>query len=200
MRNLPCILPLLFFALCLACLSLSACSRSTPTSYYVLESAESDSASGPLPSTSLRVAPVTVPHYLDRNGLIRNGGSPVSIDLSDTHQWAEPPAEGIRRVIQAEMAGPMLQRQIHVQANADDSESDYNLFVHVENFAVQNPGNVRLTATWRCDKGRRTIAQGLFNASENLADDTVQTMVKAQSSLVRQLARWILGQMPRAGK
>lgn len=193
MRNLSCRVPLLFFCLCIL---LCACSRSTPTYYYVLESSESDSASGPLPATSLRVAPVTVPHYLDRNSLIRNGGSPASLDLSDSHQWAEPPADGIRRVIQAEIAGPLRKRQIHVQANADDSESDYTLFVHVENFASQNPGTVRLTATWRCEKGRKVIAQGLFNASEVLADETVPALVRAQSSLVRQMASWMLDQMP----
>lgn len=189
-------LPLLILGLCLV---LCACSRSTPTFYYVLESSESSSASGPLPATSLRVAPVTVPHYLDRNSLIRHGSSHVSLDLSDTHQWAEPPADGIRRVIQAEIAGPLRQRQINVRANADDSDSDYHLFVHVENFAVQNPGTVRLTASWRCEKDRRVIAQGLFNASESLADETVPTLVRAQSSLVRQLANWLLKQMPDLG-
>ncbi len=203
------------------CCGLSAgCGRSTPTTYYVLESTAPDMASGPLPTTSLRVAPVTVPQYADKSSLVRQGGaqagpnaggahdSSVSISLDDTQQWAETLPEGIRRVVQAELAGPLRQKKVHVLANADESDSDYTLFIHVERVDVQKAAGAganaadmgaataRLSAQWRCEKDRRVVAQGVFSDSEAMKDAAPQTQVRAQSALVRRMAAWILGQLP----
>ena len=50
---------------------MAACSRSTPTNYYLLESRLTPVSAESLPGKSLRVAPVTVPEYLDRGGIAR---------------------------------------------------------------------------------------------------------------------------------
>ena len=191
---------LILLSLLLSSLVLCACGRSAPTSYYVLESAAPEMASGPLPSTSLRVAPVTVPQYHEKVGLIRNGSTPVSISVSDTQQWAESLPEGIRRVVQAEMAEPLRQKKIHVLANADESDSDYSLFIHVERLDFVGADTVRLTAQWRCEKANRILAQGVFSDSEKVRDDSAQAQVQAQSALVRRMAAWILEQLPKLGK
>lgn len=200
---------LVLLTLLFAAIALCACGRSTPTSYYVLESTAPDMASGPLPSTSLRVAPVTVPQYADKTSLVRQDGvgasrsSAVRLSLDDTQQWAETLPEGIRRVVQAELAEPLRQKKVHVLANADESDSDYTLFIHVERLdSVANAAQhtARLAAQWRCEKDRRVLAQGVFSDSETMQDDAPQTLVQAQSSLVRRMAAWILGQLPKLAK
>lgn len=210
---------LVLLTLLFASIALCACGRSTPTSYYVLESTAPDMASGPLPSTSLRVAPVTVPQYADKTSLVRQDGaqqgqnpgpnpgashsSAVRLSLDDTQQWAETLPEGIRRVVQAELAEPLRQKKVHVLANADESDSDYTLYIHVERLdSVANAAQhtARLAAQWRCEKDRRVLAQGVFSDSETMQDDAPQTLVQAQSALVRRMAAWILGQLPKLGK
>ena len=213
----------LFLLTLCCCVALCACGRSTPTNYYVLESTAPDMASGPLPSTSLRVAPVTVPQYADKTSLVRQGvaqqgsnsgpnqgpnagashGAAVSITLDDTQQWAESLPEGIRRVVQAELAEPLRQKKVHVLANADESDSDYTLFIHVERLdSVANAAQhtARLAAQWRCEKDRRVLAQGVFSDSESMQNDAPQTLVQAQSALVRRMAAWILGQLPKLAR
>lgn len=184
----------LLLVLCV-CFALCACGRSTPTRYYVLESAAQPAASGDMPATRLRVAPVSVPHYLDRTSLVQRGTQAGSLDVDDTQQWAEPLAEGVRRVVQEELAGPLRQKGVHVLANADDSDSNYMLFIHVERLEAFSADTARLTAQWRCEKNRRIVAQGVFSASEKLAGEGTPALVQAQSSLVRQLATWILGHL-----
>lgn len=205
---------LVLLTMLFAAIALCACGRSTPTNYYVLESTAPDMASGPLPSTSLRVAPVTVPQYADKTNLVRQGvaqqganaganGSAVSISLDDTQQWAETLPEGIRRVVQAELAEPLRQKKVHALANADESDSDYTLFIHVERLdSVANAAQhtARLTAQWRCEKDRRVLAQGVFSDSETMQNDAPQTLVQAQSALVRRMAAWILEQLPKLAK
>ena len=179
-------------ALCV-CFALCACGRSTPTRYYVLESAAQNLPSGDMPATSLRVAVVSVPQYLDRTSLVQRGAQTGSLNVDDTQQWAEPLAEGVRRVVQEALAGPLRQKGVHVLANADDSDSDYTLYLHVERLEAFSTDTARLTAQWRCEKNHRVVAQGVFSASENLASgaDTA-ALVQAHSSLVRQMASWIL--------
>lgn len=188
----------LLFGLCV-CLALCACGRSTPTSYYMLESAAEAGASGDLPKTSLRVAPVSLPQYLNHTGLVRPGAQTVHLTVDDSHQWAEPLSEGIRRVVQAELAGPLRQMGVHVQANADDSDSDYTLFVHVERLDTGKGGEVVLVAQWRCEQGRKVLAQGVFSGSGKIPGETAVALVQAQSSLVRQMAQWILEHLPKLG-
>ena len=60
---------ILFLSLVLLTL-LSGCARSTPTRYYLLESALDPVKADTLPSKNLRVAQVTVPDYLDRNSIV----------------------------------------------------------------------------------------------------------------------------------
>ena len=189
----------LLSSLCL-CVALCACGRSTPTYYYVLESTAATAVSGDLPATSLRVAPVSVPQYLDRTGLVRHGAQPENLTVEESHQWAEPLAEGIRRVVQAELAAPLRGKGVHVLANADDSDSTYTLFIQVERLEAVQPGTVRLVAQWRCDRNGRTRAQGIFAENRAVEGEGVTAQVQAQSALVRQLAAWIEAQLPNLGK
>lgn len=185
-------------ALCV-CLTLCACGRSTPTRYYVLESAAPEVASGDMPATSLRVAAVSVPQYLDRTSLVQRGAQAGSLNVDDTQQWAEPLAEGVRRVVQEALAAPLRQKGVHVLANADDSDSDYVLFIHVERLEAFSADTARLAAQWRCEKNRRIVGQGVFSASEKMAGEGTSALVQAHSALVRQMAAWILERLPVSG-
>lgn len=189
---------LLLSTLCV-CVALCACGRSTPTRYYVLESTGPAVVSGDLPATSLRVAPVTVPQYLDRTGLVWHGAQPENLTVEESHQWAEPLADGIRRVVQAELAAPLRGKGVHVLANADDSDSTYVLFIHVERLEAVQSGTVRLVAQWHCDKNGRAVAQGVFAENRAVEGTGMTAQVQAQSALVRQLAAWIEGQLPQPG-
>ena len=54
----------------LALLALAGCGRSTPTNYYLLESGMTPVTADDLPPTTLRVAMVEVPNYLNRNNIV----------------------------------------------------------------------------------------------------------------------------------
>ena len=187
----------IFLLSCLCvCVAFCACGRSMPTHYYILESSGTTMTSGGLPTTSLRVAPVSVPQYLDRTGIVRHGVQPENLTVEETYQWAEPLAEGIRRVVQEELAGLLRGKGVHVLANADDSDSTYTLFIHVERLEAVQPGSVRLMAQWRCDRNAHTKAQGFFAEDCTVEGEGITAQVQAQSVLVRHLAAWIESQLP----
>ena len=69
---------------------LSGCARSTPTRYYLLESALEPVKADTLPTRNLRVAQVTVPDYLDRNSIVSRVNGETELVVSQFHAWAEP--------------------------------------------------------------------------------------------------------------
>ncbi len=73
----------LFIFLALTVL-LAACARSTPTNFYLLESRLTPVSTDSLPAKSLRVAPVSVPEYLDREGIVSRVG-----ESRPSRPWAE---------------------------------------------------------------------------------------------------------------
>ena len=108
---------------------LCGCGRSTPTRYYLLESALGPVKADSLPSKTLRVAQVTVPDYLDRNSIVSRVNGQTELIVSQFHAWAEPVGHGVRRVVQEVLTAPMLAAGFNVLAAGDDTRADYVLLV-----------------------------------------------------------------------
>ncbi|MEH6585612.1 MAG: PqiC family protein [Halioglobus sp.] len=95
----------LSWKLCVGLLSLlvlSACGTTPVSSHYRL------SALAPLPSVadglSLGVGPVSIPEYLNRDGLVRSDGA-NALSIAGSERWAEPLEDGVTRVTILNLAG-----------------------------------------------------------------------------------------------
>ena len=105
--------------LCLLACLLTACGKSAPTYYYLLESGEKPFAAPSLPATSLRIAHVGIPGYLDRQGVVsRREGDPL-LNVNNFDIWAEPLDQGIRRVLREVLSPSLLAGDIAVQTTDD---------------------------------------------------------------------------------
>ena len=69
--------------LALLTLLLTACGRSAPTHLYLLDSGQPPLTADSLPAASLSIAPVSVPDYLDRNGLVRRSDGQTRLEVSE---------------------------------------------------------------------------------------------------------------------
>ncbi|RLQ21950.1 membrane integrity-associated transporter subunit PqiC [Seongchinamella sediminis] len=88
-------------------LAVTACGTTPPASHYRLSAQESlpASAAGP----ALGVGPVSIPQYLDRDGMVRSDGA-NRLQIASSERWAEPLDQGITRVLSLNLAG-LLQTQ-----------------------------------------------------------------------------------------
>lgn len=88
-------------------LAVTACGTTPPAQHYRL------SAQGSLPTSAagpaLGVGPVSIPQYLDRDGIVRSDGA-NSLQIASSERWAEPLDQGITRVLSLNLAG-LLQTQ-----------------------------------------------------------------------------------------
>ena len=85
--------------LTLIILLLISCASSAPTSYYELATVTINPISSPSSAHQvIGIGPTTLPGLLNRKAIVTHNAE-HNIQLATTHQWAEPLAENIPRVI-----------------------------------------------------------------------------------------------------
>lgn len=190
-RSLP-----LLLLLCL----LTACGRSSPTNYYLLESSSGLMEVQGLPRTSLRLAQVSLPAWLDRIGIVSRAEGQNRLVIAEFHAWAEPLGQGIARVLQAALCPPLLASGIDVLPVAADSGGDYLLFVEMQRLDGRLGGMAVLQARWTLqDRSGMILGRGIHAAEEPVAGDAAPAneaeatqgydlLVQAQSRLVQNMA------------
>ena len=176
---------------------LSGCARSTPTRYYLLESALDPVKADTLPSKNLRVAQVTVPDYLDRNSIVSRVNGETELVVSQFHAWAEPVGHGVRRVVQEVLTPPLLAVGLNVLAPGDDTRADYVLLVDLQRLDGNFDSKAVLEARWTL-KNRHddVIARGIYADAEPVEGKTYDVLTAAESRMVRRMGEHLAARLP----
>ncbi len=176
---------------------LSGCARSTPTRYYLLESALDPVKADTLPSKNLRVAQVTVPDYLDRNSIVSRVNGETELVVSQFHAWAEPVGHGVRRVVQEVLTPPLLAVGLNVLAPGDDTRADYVLLVDLQRLDGNFDSKAVLEARWTL-KNRHddVIARGIYADVEPVEGKTYDVLTAAESRMVRRMGEHLAARLP----
>ena len=172
---------------------LTACGRSAPTHFYLLDSGQPPLTADALPAISLGIAPVSVPDYLDRNGLVRRSDGQARLEVSELDIWAEPLGQGARRVLGEVLAARLLPRGVDVIA-AGDRQGEFELAVALERLDGDTPGTARLQARWQLSRGGEALDRGIYAAGED-AGMSSASLVAAQSRLLQGLGDHLAGRL-----
>lgn len=178
-------------------LSMLACGRSTPTNYYLLESGLAPIQAANLPRTTLRVAQVEAPSYLNRNNIVSRVKGETRLILAEFHLWAEPVTNGVRRVVEEVLTGPLLDSGITVLPTGTESGGDYVLLLDLQRL----DGNFNEKAVLECrwtllDRDEKPVDRGIFAAEEQVNGANYNILVGAESSLVRNLGHHLAEKLP----
>lgn len=184
-------------------LSVSACVGRTPdTDYFVLQSGLSlspvDAIDKNMPCVQVRR--VDIPGYLNRDAIVTRGQSGVRLTLPNFRAWAEPLGSGMQRVLAESLIQPLLAQGVLLQALDDEGPAALQLSVQVYRFDGVLGGQVRLEARWTLrDTKERILARGLVAESESAGHD-YESLVLAQSVLVRRMGEKIAAPLAVAAK
>lgn len=186
---IPCLLALIF--------CLSACGRSTPTNFYLLESGLGPLQASKLPATTLRVAQVEAPSYLNRNNIVSRVNGETKLILAEFHLWAEPVTNGVRRVVEEVLTRPLLENGITVLPSGTDSGGDYVLLLDLQRL----DGNFNEKAVLECrwtllNSDEKALDRGIFSAEEQVNGADYNLLVGAESKLVRDLGSYLAKTLP----
>lgn len=145
--------------------------------YYLLQPSATDLAQG-----DVEVSSITIPGYLKMSN-IALAVSDNEIRPAQYHLWSESLEDGIRRVLEAELASELKQ--------ADREEVSLRIDLEIEIFHATESGLVLLKGTWRL-RGEDAKEQG-FSIQTNIAADGYSAAVRAQVSALSTLAKTIVG-------
>lgn len=177
--------------------SLCGCGRSTPSNFYMLESSLNSIRTNNLPQTTLRIAAIDTPAYLSRNNIVSRVNGETRLILAEFHLWAEPVGNGVHRIIEETLTGPLLENGITVLPVSSESRSDYTLIIDLQRL----DGNFNEKAAFECqwtllNRDDRAINRGIYSNSEQVAGADYNILVKAESELVKNFGQYLADQLP----
>lgn len=188
---------LLFAALLCLPFFIMACGRSTPTQYYLLESSLGTVQAESLPKTTLRIAQVETPAYLNRNNIVSRVDGQTRLILAEFHLWAEPVGNGVRRVVEEVLTQPLLAQGINVLPFGTEERGDYVLLLDLQRLDGNFNEKAVIVCYWTLlDRNDNTLGRGIFSAEEQVQGADYNILVGAESKLTRDLGVYLGQKLP----
>ncbi|MDR1855578.1 MAG: PqiC family protein [Desulfovibrio sp.] len=167
---------------------LVACGRSAPITYYLFESQWPVQTVDRLGGKNLGIARVTVPEYLDRNGIVTRIEGKSQLSIAQFHCWAEPLSGNIGRVLREEFTRVLMPKGIAVEDD-EAQRTTWSFTMDVERLDGTMGGKVTFIAGWSLLKGGAVLSRGLVVDDAPVEGATYDDLVLAQSRLVHKTAR-----------
>ena len=173
------------FPIIICALALGSCSIGYP-SFYTL------SAEGPSPDTDgirIGVGPVILAEYMDRPNLVVQT-SANQMEVAERHLWAGDLDNSISRVLSVNLGRQLNTGNFRTYPWLRDSEVDYQVAMDIREFVAGSDGYAHLEANWRVYSlpGRKLNASKTFIDKEPIKKESFESMVAAQSELLRRLS------------
>lgn len=186
--------PILLFLLAL---TLTACGRSAPTSFYLLESGVTAMQVDNMPNKTLRVAQVETAGYLQRNNIVSRVQGQSKLILADFHLWAEPVSAGVRRVVEETLLQPMLESGINLLPSATEERGDFTLLLDVQRLDGNFNEKAVLESWWTLlNRDDKPVARGMYSAEKMVNGTTYNDLVAVESGLVRDFGKYLAQKLP----
>ncbi len=172
----------------LACVG---CGSSKAARYYMLSASAQrvTPAAGHVSPRMIRVGPVRLPAYLDRQQMVsRVTGNAIKIAQYD--RWAEPLQDGVLRVLVSNLSALLPNDQVQSYSSANTIFFDYRIGVDIRRLDGVPGGTAELVAHWtiRADKGQPTLRQTEGPLTIPVADSTYDALARAESELLARLS------------
>lgn len=174
---------------------LAACSGSPSTIYHTLSSstvpAKSVKLSKPIPS--LGVGPVQVPSLLDRQGVVLRKDE-YSVEVSKLHEWGGELEDEFTSTLAQHLQMRLPDSQVRTVPWELEQTPVYQVTITVAQFDGIPAGKARLRGRWQLQRAKtgKGVHASLFDLEHQVADESVEAIVRAQSRLLSELADHII--------
>ena len=171
-------------------LLLAGCVGSTPPAqFYLLEplTVAQSVGSSVADKPTLALAPVRIPHYLERAQLVTASGK-NTYQLDEMNRWAESLDDNITRVMLQELTS-LVPADVVLASSQRAKQAQLRLLVTILEFHIDPQGQAKLAAQWQVSRGEEVIVsrQSVFEIPANSHD--AQVKVQALNQCLNQLNR-----------
>lgn len=167
-------------ALLLSMLLQVACVGTTPPSqFYLLEPLTETNVltSATTAKLTLSVAPVRIPHYLERAQMVTAVGK-NTYQLDELHRWAEGLDDNMTRVMLQDLS-LLLSADVVSTNSYRAKQAQLRLAVTVLEFHIDPQAQAALTAQWQVSRADKVVLSQKSQYSVSASGDDMQVKVQA---------------------
>jgi uncharacterized protein len=136
---------------CMTAVGLGGCAGSAPSRFYVLTAVSTSEPQQPLlgdlREVAIGVGPVELPRYLDRPQMATRAG-PYELHFAEFHQWAEPLAGSVTRVLSENLSHLLATDRIVTYPWPRSTPVAYQVLVQMSHFEGTLGEQSWLSAQW----------------------------------------------------
>lgn len=171
---------------------LAACIGGTtpPSQFYLLEpmAGASGAAAAETGQRVIALAPVHVPHYVDRPQIV-TATAKNAYALSELHRWAERLDDNIARVLVQNLSLLLPADVLLLNASGRAQQARLRLSVNVLEFHVDAQAQARLSAQWSATQGDAAPLNHAFHCEEPASATDYGVMAGALNQCLERLSR-----------
>lgn len=169
--------------------SAAGCAKGPPPDFYVLHATASESIVGAQRGVAVGVGPVELPAHLNRSQIVTRA-TDYQLDLSESHQWAEPLKDSVPRVIAVNLSNMLESDRVFVIPRRQKVSVEFQVSIDIARFDGRLGGTAVLGARWTLydSDTREPLLSKVTVVNEKTEDGTYNALVAASSRTLKVLS------------
>ena len=178
-----------FYMLLATIVGATGCAKGIPPDFYVLHADTSDSLVGAERGVVVGVGPIELPAHLNRTQIVTRA-SEYQLDLSESHQWAEPLKENVSRVIAVNLSNMLESNRVFVVPRRQTISLEFQVSIDIDRFDGKLGESASLGARWTLygSDTRKPLLSKVTIVNEWTEDGSYNALVAASSRTLRALS------------
>ena len=170
----------------------SGCAIGPPPDFYVLHAHANSSLAGVERGVAVGVGPVELPAHLNRSQIVTRT-SDYQLELSESHQWAEPLKDSVSRVIAVNLSNMLESNRVYIIPRRQSVSLDFQVSIDIARFDGRLGESAVLGARWILygKDTREPLLSRVTIVTEETADSSYDALVAAASRTLEALSREI---------
>lgn len=167
----------------------TGCAKGPPPNFYVLHAHASESVVGVERGVAVGVGPVELPAHLNRSQIVTRD-TDYRLELSETHQWAEPLKDSVSRVIAVNLSNMLESNRVYVIPRRQRISLDFQVSIDIARFDGQLGEAAVLGARWTLYGGDTSepLLSKVTIITERTEDGSYNALVAANSRALQTLS------------
>jgi len=178
-----------FYLLLTTVVGAAGCAKWIPPDFYVLHADTSESLVGAERGVVVGVGPIELPAHLNRSQIVTRA-SEYQLDLSESHQWAEPLKDNVSRVIAVNLSNMLESNRVFVVPRRQTISLDFQVSIDIGRFDGKLGESASLGARWTLygSDTRKPLLSKVTIVNEPTEDGSYNALVAASSRTLQALS------------
>lgn len=178
-----------FFVLFATLMGAAGCAKGPPPDFYVLHAPAKESVVGVESGVAVGVGPVELPAHLNRSQIVTRA-TDYQLELSESHQWAEPLKDSVSRVIAVNLSNMLESNRVFVIPRRQKLSYEFQVSVDIARFDGRLGETAVLGARWTLYSRdtREPLLSKVTLVSEKTDDGSYNALVAASSRTLEVLS------------